>query len=118
LAVLAVYVAWVAAQRARFRQVAVETPRSASSRARHPVWSPTLTRLRPRGRAALALTWKNVASVARQRRASAILAGAVAVALAAVLAGRTVAPIVPQAVVAVAGVWAVAFTLLGPQWVR
>lgn len=115
---LAAHVAWVAARRARFRQVAVETPRGAADRVRSRVWSPTLTPLRPHGRAALALTWKNVASVARQRRAAVIFAGAVAVALAAVLAGRTVAPLVPEAVVAVAGVWAAAFTLLGPQWVR
>src|SRR5699024_9699073 len=91
LAVLALHVAWVVARRGRFRQVAVQTPRSGSDRARYPVWSPTLTRLRPRGRAALALTWKNVAAVARQRRAAVIFAGAVAVALAAVLAGRTIA---------------------------
>lgn len=115
---LAAHAAWLLAMQRRFRQVAIETASRGRGRTRRVIWSPTLTPLRPAGRAALALTWKNVAAVARQRRAAVLFAGAVAVALAAVLAGRTVAPLVPQAVVAVAGVWAAAFTLLGPQWVR
>lgn len=118
VAILAAHALWLFAVRARFRKVATETRQRGDGRSRRQVWSPTLTRLHPEGRAALALTWKNVAAVARQRRAAVLFAGAVAVALAAVLAGRTVAPLVPQAVVAVAGVWAAAFTLLGPQWVR
>lgn len=117
-AILIAHAAWVLAVRQRFRRVATELPRGGSTRTQRHAWSPPLVALRPAGRAALALTWKNVTAVARQRRAAVIFAGAVAVALAAVLAGRTVAPLVPQAVVAVAGVWAAAFTLLGPQWVR
>jgi hypothetical protein len=117
-ALLLAHAGWVLLIRERFRRVATEMPRGGTTGARRQVWSPPLVALSPAGRAALALTWKNVTAVARQRRAAVIFAGAVAVALAAVLAGRTVAPLVPQAVVAVAGVWAAAFTLLGPQWVR
>ena len=118
LAVLALHVAWVLALRVRFRRVATETPRTGMSRSRRQAWSPPLTALPPEGRAAFALTWKNVAAVVRRRRFAVLLAGAVAVALAAVVVGWSGAPLVPQVVAVVAGVWAAAFTLLGPQWVR
>jgi hypothetical protein len=118
IAVLGLHLAWVVALRERFRRVATDRPKGATARGRRQVWSPPLARLRATGAPAFALTWKNVTAVVRRRRAAILLAGAGAVAVAAVVVGRTLAPLVPQAVVAVAGVWAAAFTLLGPQWVR
>ena len=118
LAVLAAHLAWVVAMRERFRRVATDRPKGATAAGRRQVWSPPLRRLRATGAPAFALTWKNVTAVVRRRRALILLAGACVVALAAIVVGRELAPLVPQAVVAVAGVWAAAFTLLGPQWVR
>lgn len=115
---LALHVAWILAVRERFRRTAAESPGQGAGASRRLAWSAPLAGLSPTGTAALAVTWKNVTAVARRRRAAVLTAGAAGVALTAVLSGRLLGPIVPQSIVAVAAVWAGAFALLGPQWVR
>jgi hypothetical protein len=117
LALLALHGGWVFASRRRFRRVASEGPLGGGGRLRQAAWSPTLTRLRPTGPAALAITWKNIAATARLRRVLVLAAGLLAVAIASVVAANT-RPVLAEIIAGFAIVWAGAFVLIGPQWVR
>lgn len=116
--VLVLHAVWIALLSERFRRAATDTPAGTPTRSRAPRWSPPLVRLHHAGRAAAAITWKNMTAVARRRRATLLVAGLGTIVVSAVIAGRTVTPIAAQAVAGTALVWAGALALLGPQWIR
>ena len=80
-------------------------------------YSPPLVALSPSGRPEMAILWKNIAMVIRQRRAR-LLTTAFLAAAAAALAVGDVAPRVTHTVGVLMLTWGALLAALGPQWVR
>ena len=126
LALLFLHYLWVIRSEAAFEEAAADASfarirelaeRRSGGAARAGGYSPPLTTLSASGRPELAIVWKNVTMVLRQRRAL-VLAFAFAVGLLGALAARETAPRLATTVGTLLLMWSGLLIAVGPQWAR
>jgi len=130
IALLALHYLWVLRSDAAFEEAAVEASlaraRRQAARAAHSIavprtgrpLSPPLFPLAPTGWPAIALLWKNLAAVARRRRAVSIALGVALGGSIVAIASSDPKSTLSQITGALSLTWLGLVVLLGPQWVR
>ncbi len=126
LALLLLHYLWVIRSEAAFEEAAADASfarireladRRSGGAARAGGYSPPLVRLQASGRPEVALVWKNLTMVLRQRRAR-VLAFAFFVGLLGAVAARETAPRLATTVGTLLLMWSGLLIAVGPQWAR